>query len=140
MFTTEASALSTASPDAIFAHYTDVANWHDWDAGLERVTLDGPFAAGTAGTLQPTGGPVARFQLTQVVPGVGFSDRTVIPHPLLPLAIIEGVHELTVTPEGTRITHRMTGRGLFGGLIARGSAKDLPDTGVSLAAHAAKAR
>jgi uncharacterized protein YndB with AHSA1/START domain len=119
-WTTEASAESGATAAEIWARYEDVPGWTRWDHELERVTLEGPFMAGARGTLKPKDGPVLPYELTRVERERGFSDRTPMPHRLLPLAAIEFEHRLTpLASGGTRITHAVRIRGLLGPLVAR---------------------
>ena len=77
MWKTEHTHESAAAPEAVFALWADVEGWPAWDASLIATTLDGPFAAGTTGTLHPQGmpGPIA-FEITAVEPGAGFADET----------------------------------------------------------------
>jgi len=59
---------TTASAEAIWRAWSDPSTWPQWDAGLDRVILNGPFVSGTTGTLTPKGGPTVRFQLVTVTP------------------------------------------------------------------------
>lgn len=119
MWTTEAAAESRATPEQIWQHYVDVSNWTRWDHAIERSTLDGPFAVGTRGMLKPKGAPASVFETTWVESGRGFGDRTVMPHPRLPLAAIEFDHRLTPMAVGTRITHTVRIHGFLGPVVAR---------------------
>lgn len=101
MWTTSATAQTTASVERVWAVYLDVANWPRWDRGLASYRLDGPFATDTAGYLQPVGGPELPFTLALVEDGHSFIDRT----PIGPDAAIIGRHELTPLAGGTQITH-----------------------------------
>ena len=137
-WTFESSATTQASPEAVWALWSDVATWPEWDDGIEHVTLDGPFAAGTTGALKPAGGPRVRFALTDVRAPHGFADVT-----RLPLCRMRVEHRLAAQDGGgTRITHRVTMHGpatpLFSRVIGRGLKKDLPDTVRSLARMAAE--
>jgi hypothetical protein len=94
----------TATAAQLWARYTDVATWTEWDDGLDEVTLDGPFAVGSRGTLTPGGQEPLPFTLTDVVENEGFSDETEIPGQLL----LRFVHRLVPLPGGgTRVTHRL---------------------------------
>ena len=140
-WSTVAAADPLATPDQVWSVYTRVARWPEWDLGLARCTIDGPFHAGTGGTLQPKGGPALRYRITAAEPGRGFSDQTPIPHALLPLAVVHLEHELTPLPAGgTRITHRVRFSGVLGRLAARlmtrGFEQDLPESVRSLATYA----
>jgi hypothetical protein len=101
MWTISATAHTTASAERIWEIYLDVANWPRWDQGLARYQPDGPFATGTAGILQPTGGPELPFTLILVEDGRRFHDST----PIGPETAIIGRHELTPLEDGTQITH-----------------------------------
>jgi uncharacterized protein YndB with AHSA1/START domain len=83
---------TTAPAEAVWALYSDVATWPDWDQAAERVTLDGDFAGGTCGTLQLHGQEPLEFALTEVEPQRAFTDETALPggairfrHTLAPL-------------------------------------------------------
>ena len=45
------SVETDATPEAIWALYEDVSSWPSWDAQAEKITGDGPFEAGTTGTM-----------------------------------------------------------------------------------------
>ncbi len=69
------SVTTTASPAAVWALWGDVATWATWDPAVEAVALDGPFAAGTAGTMSLRGGIEAPFTLEVVSPGERYLDQ-----------------------------------------------------------------
>lgn len=58
-WTFEHTEDTVASPESIWALWSDVTTWPVWDAGVDSVTLEGAFAAGTKGMLKPAGGPRA---------------------------------------------------------------------------------
>jgi hypothetical protein len=126
-----------ASPERIWALWSDVSGWPSWDSGVEHVTLEGPFAAGTKGVLKPRGGPKVRFALTEVQPPDGFADVA-----KLPLARMRFEHSAVREGDRTRVTHRVLISGpatpLFSRLIGRGIAKDLPAAVSALALAAAE--
>ena len=135
-WTIEHTEYTSAPPEAVYRLWSDVSTWTSWDAGLERVAIDGPFAPGTRGTLKPAGGPKVRFELLEVRPGEGFADET-----KLPLCRMRFEHTATREGDRTRVTHRVGFTGaaapLFVRVIGRGLARDLPDTVRSLARMAA---
>ena len=55
MWTVEHSIVTNAAPAAIHSLFADVATWPEWNKGIEWVTLDGPFAAGTHGQMKVPG-------------------------------------------------------------------------------------
>jgi Polyketide cyclase / dehydrase and lipid transport len=102
MWTTEASAISSATIEAIWNLYSTVETWPQWDHGLESCQLEGSFEAGTQGEMMIKGAPAPfPFKLTEVKALEIFSDET-----FLPGATVHFVHTLERTPQGTRITHR----------------------------------
>lgn len=66
MWTFEHRVETTASAAELWARYEDPTTWPAWDHGLAKVVLDGPFTAGTTGTLHPVRAPRSRFRLTAV--------------------------------------------------------------------------
>jgi Polyketide cyclase / dehydrase and lipid transport len=64
------------SAAAIWSLYEDVATWPSWDAQAELVTRDGPFAAGSTGTMKFRGQEPLAYRLTKVQPGREFVDET----------------------------------------------------------------
>jgi len=137
-WSTEASAVTAAAPENVWALYEQVGAWKSWDHEVESSRLDGPFQAGSTGVLKPKGGPASKFLLTAVEPSRRFADVT-----RLPLARLAFEHTLTpVDGGGTRIHHRVTIDGpltfLFSRVIGRKIAAGLPRAVQSLT-QAAKA-
>jgi hypothetical protein len=103
MWTYEHSIETDASPESIWPLYSDVPAWPRWDQGLEWVTLSGPFAAGSTGSLKVPGQDALPFKVLDVRPLEGFSDETYIPG-----LAIRFDHFLERTATGkTCITHRV---------------------------------
>jgi len=69
-----ATITSTATPDAFFAEWADMASWPEWNLDTEWVRLDGPFVEGATGTLKPKGGPKVPFVVATLVDGEEFTD------------------------------------------------------------------
>ncbi len=99
------SIITKAKIETIWGLYTDITSWTTWDTGIEYASLEGPFAAGTRGTLQPQGQDKLSFQLIDVEPLDGFSDVTDIPGAAI---AIRFDHRLQKTLDGTRITHSVS--------------------------------
>jgi uncharacterized protein YndB with AHSA1/START domain len=75
MWEYEHSVETTAAPGMVWRLWTDMAAWPQWNAGIETITVDGPFAAGTTFTMTPPGDEPIRMHLTEVVPGELFTDE-----------------------------------------------------------------
>jgi uncharacterized protein YndB with AHSA1/START domain len=71
----EYSVETTATPDAVWRHWSAVTEWPAWNAGVQTVDIDGPFAVGTVFTMTPPDGEPIRMRLTEVVPGELFTDE-----------------------------------------------------------------
>jgi len=132
----EHSLESDVSAEAVWALYADPSTWPSWDAGVERMELDGPLAAGTTGRFTPTGGDPLPFTVVYAEPGRGFTDEFAFPG-----AVLRGTHTLTPLPDGrTRITHRMELTGDRAEQMAPelmpGLTDDIPLTVAALAASA----
>jgi hypothetical protein len=69
--------VETAVPaEAIWALYENVSTWPSWDAQAEKITRDGPFRAGTTGTMKFVGQDPLPYRLSKVVPLREFVDET----------------------------------------------------------------
>jgi hypothetical protein len=102
MWTTEASAISSANPETIWNLYSTVEKWLDWDHDLEASQLHGTFEVGSRGEMVIKGSPAALpFVLTEVETLQIFTTETPLPG-----AMVHFVHTLEQTLEGTRIVHR----------------------------------
>jgi ribosomal protein L30E len=55
---------TTKSASDIYAMYTDVNNWKNWDKSVETAQLDGKFVVGATGTMKPVGGPKSKIVIS----------------------------------------------------------------------------
>ena len=106
MWTYQHSTDTDAGAAQVWACYADTTVWPQYDQGLERVTLDGQFAAGTRGRLVPRAGdprgpdPIP-FALVRAVADDGFTAETTADG-----LTLRFTHRLTALPGGrTRVTH-----------------------------------
>jgi uncharacterized protein YndB with AHSA1/START domain len=73
------SVETSASPAAVWKIWSDTSTWQEWNPDVQSMTLNGPFAAGTTGTMKTKQG-TRQIQLTDVEPGRSFRlETTVIP-------------------------------------------------------------
>ena len=73
------SVETSASPAAVWKIWSDTTTWPEWNPDVQSMALNGPFAAGTSGTMKTKQG-TRQVQLTEVVPGRSFRlETTVIP-------------------------------------------------------------
>jgi hypothetical protein len=64
-----------ADRGALWAAWSDMAGWPEWNAGIETIEIDGPFAKGTSFTMTPPGDDPVRLTLVEIVPGEMFVDE-----------------------------------------------------------------
>lgn len=107
--TVTASLHIPADPMAVYAAYTDVPNWPQWDPDTRAAALLGPPAPGTWGWLQPARGLKVRMQVVQAEPGRCFH----LVSPVLGSRMAFD-HQIDALPDGVRVTHRVT----FSGWLA----------------------
>lgn len=125
MWTFTHTETTSATAEQLWKHYADPASWPAWDRDIASVTVQGPMAVGTGGTLRPVNGPSSRFVFSEVRPQISFTDVA-----RLPLARMTFGHVIESLPVGTRFTHTVTIAGLlsplFGLVIGRNVASGLP--------------
>lgn len=97
------SIETDATPREVWALYSDVSTWPSWDAAAERVTLEGPFSAGSQGTMKFHGQDPLPFRLVEVESERLFVDETPVPD-----GIIRFRHRLEPGEGGgLRLTHEV---------------------------------
>ncbi|MFC5468236.1 SRPBCC family protein [Cohnella suwonensis] len=137
MWKFEHAVTTKAKAATIWSLYSDIPTWVLWDSGKERVSLDGPFAVGAHGLMQPKGKSPLAFEITEIVPLKGFTDVTDLPDAGVQVRF---VHVLEPVAEGTRITHVVTiegpGADVVGPQMIQHFTKGVPHTIESLAALA----
>ena len=116
---------TTASASKIWQIWTDVAQWHTWDKGLQRASLSEPFRGGARGTLISNQGRETKFIVTEVDEGISYTFKT-----RLPLGSLHITRSL-VARDTVLFTHEVLFQGLTGGIFARkfgeGFRKMLPE-------------
>jgi hypothetical protein len=118
----EHSVEGVANVETVWALWSDVSRWTEWDESLESVTLEGPFVEGSSGTMViKDQGPVS-FTLTSVEDGVGFVDETSVPG-----ALLRFTHRLERVQEGVRVTHSVHIEGSAAQFLGPVVTADLPD-------------
>jgi Polyketide cyclase / dehydrase and lipid transport len=142
VWTSEHTGETAASADRVFDLFKDVATWAEWNAGVERMELNGPFTAGTTGTMTGPGQDPLGFRLVWVDENQGFEDETEIPDAGV---VVRVRHSLEPLPQGgTKITYRCVIEGPIADEIgpSLGSAitSDFPEVIAALATRASVTR
>lgn len=104
MWVKEYTGTSSAAPERVFDVLAEPERWPEWNAGVQRLELQGPFAAGTRAVMVLPDETALPFTFTWVEANAGFEDLTEVPDAGVSVRVR---HELTPTAEGgTRITYR----------------------------------
>ena len=132
MWTDTASIVTSASPQALWRLFEDVAGWTRWNAGIERIALHGPFAAGSTFDMQPPGMEAFTSTLRDVRPNAGFVDETVLDGTRFLVS-----HELQPLPSGgTRVTYAIRVEGPEAATLGPLVTADFPEVLAALKAQA----
>jgi uncharacterized protein YndB with AHSA1/START domain len=112
----EASATVTiaAPPADVWAVLVDVEAWPTWTASMRSIRrlADGPLAVGSTVEIRQPGFPKARWEVTDLRDGQGFTweNRSPGVHSI-------GHHELEAHDGGTVVTLRLTQTGPLAGVL-----------------------
>jgi hypothetical protein len=125
-----------ATVSRVWDLWADVTNWDRWNADIERIEIDGPFAIGTTITMTPRGEDPVALRIDELEEGRGFVD----------LAEFEGIrirtsHRVDPLDGGrVRVTYRTEISGpaaeTVGPQIGPAITADFPDTVAALLAAA----
>jgi uncharacterized protein YndB with AHSA1/START domain len=131
MWSYEHAAQTTASPERLWTLWANVENWPKWNAGIERIAVDGPFAVGTTIRFAAPGeDDEVAVTITEVVPGESFTDQADFGD-----AVIRTLHRLEPMDDGsTRVVYRteITGPDELGAQIGPAITGDFPDVVAAL--------
>ncbi|MGY0570510.1 SRPBCC family protein [Bradyrhizobium sp. RDM12] len=120
---------TSATAETIWSIFRDVPGWKTWNAGIEQIDIDGPFAAGTWFTMTPPGEQALRSRLIEVRENACFIDETRVGD-----LVVRVAHR--IEPLGsarTRVVYAVDARGPQASEIGPAVASDFPDVLASLA-------
>jgi hypothetical protein len=130
MYRFECEALLDADPAAVWAVWTDVARWPEWDASKEIARLDGPFEPGVCGWARQRGNLGGSFTITAVDAGHRWISECPVP-------LGKVVFDHVIEPAGkgrVRVIKRVEAAGGIAPLVRLLAPKMRRDIAVSLAA------
>lgn len=113
MYLFECEATFHAEPAEVWAVWTDVARWPEWDVSKEMARLDGPFEAGARGWAKQRGNLGGSFTITKVEDGRRFVSECPVP---LGKVIFDHLLE-PVAGGGVRVIKRVEVQGGSGPLM-----------------------
>jgi uncharacterized protein YndB with AHSA1/START domain len=102
MWEYEHSVDTAAAPGTLWRYWSNLTTWPQWNDGIEKLEIDGPFAVGTTFQMTPPGGNTITLRLVDIVPGELFTDEMDAGD-----FTVRTVHRLEQTAAGTtRIIYR----------------------------------
>ena len=120
----ERSVETSASPAAVWKIWSDTSTWAEWNPDVQSMSLNGPFAAGTSGTMKTKQG-TRQVQLTEVVPGRSFRLETTV----IPLTRFAFECQVVAGPTGkTTISQAIRVGGPLGGVVGGMMAPQIANT------------
>jgi uncharacterized protein YndB with AHSA1/START domain len=129
MWKYEHSIETTAAPDAVWRRWSDMAAWPQWNDGIAKIQIDGPFIVGTTFTMTPPGDEPLQMRLTEIVPGEQFTDEMDAGD-----FVVRTTHRLEPTAAGrTRIIYRTEITGQAGPQLGPAITADFPEVLAALA-------
>ena len=129
--------MATSAPrEAVWALWTTVSSWKDWDLGLKDAELDGALHLSAVGRIIPQSGPPAKFRVIEFEERDSYAFVT-----SLPLAKLV-VRRSFPPSDGTLFRHDVSFTGLLAGIwagqLGPNFRKALPPTMERLARQAEK--
>jgi hypothetical protein len=103
MWMTEHSRETTASPEEIWRQWANVAGWPEWNSDIERIELEGSFAAGSRILMTTREGDQIELRIAEAV-----EPETVVDEADLGEIVVRTIHRVDRLDEGrARVTYRM---------------------------------
>lgn len=123
--------VSGLSVEKIWAVWTNVNEWHEWQPDIEEAKIEGEFKVGNTFMLKPKGGPKVKIEIIEAEPFKHFTDLTKFPG-----ARMYGSHEFIAHGNELVIKTTMSIEGplsfLWRKLVAEDVANGMPDQTESL--------
>jgi Polyketide cyclase / dehydrase and lipid transport len=96
MATHERSLETEAAADRVWGIWSDTSTWTHWNPDVVAISLEGPFTAGTTGSMTTRAGGTHAIRLATVEPGRSFDLET------SPIPLGRFTFHCQVTPRGER--------------------------------------
>jgi uncharacterized protein YndB with AHSA1/START domain len=120
----ERSLETTAPPERVWRIWSDTSTWPDWNPDMESVTLAGPFASGTQGTMRTRSGGQHSIVLEDVEPPRGFTVNS----DGMPATRLRFRCEVAPAAAGSRISQSVTMAGPLSWLFSPMAGGRIADT------------
>lgn len=127
------SIETAATPEAVWRLWADVDNWAAWNAEIEKIEIDGPFAVGSQITMTPPGDEPVLLRIAEAVEGELFVDEA-----RFDALVLRTTHRIEpLGQDRIRVVYRMeisgAGSDEAGPQIGPAITADWPDTMAALA-------
>jgi len=104
----EHSLQAPVSRERVWALWTDISGWPNWNPGVARAELGGPVTEGATGTIRAEGGPTSTLKVLTIEP-----ERRLVTEASERFMRLRFDQELADAEDGQlRITHRVRMTGL----------------------------
>jgi len=120
---TEHTIHTKAAPEQIWAIFQDVSGWKRWNAGIEQVEIEGPFATGTWFSMTPPGQEALRTKLIDVRESERFVDETQVGG--LVITVTHRIERMATNV--TRVVYAVEAKGPGAAEIGPAIAADFPE-------------
>jgi len=128
----EFSIETEASAETIWKLFQDVPGWRQWNAGIESIEIDGPFAQGTWFSMTPPGEETLRSLLIDVRENECFVDETRVGE--LVVRVAHRIERLGL--HRSRVTYAVDAQGQEAAVVGPMVAADFPEVLSALAVRA----
>jgi hypothetical protein len=103
VWTNEQSVETSASPEDIWRLWADVPRWPEWNGDIERIELDGPFAAGSRILMTPIGEEPVELRIAEAIEPVMFVDQAELGD-----VLVRTIHRVErLDADRSRVSYRM---------------------------------
>jgi uncharacterized protein YndB with AHSA1/START domain len=75
MWAVEHIVVTNAGAQTVWRLWADVERWPEWNAGVERIELRGPFAVGSTILMTPPGDEAVELRIAEAVEPELFVDE-----------------------------------------------------------------
>jgi uncharacterized protein YndB with AHSA1/START domain len=136
MWAVEHSIETSALPEQVWRLWADVTGWPEWNGDIERIELDGSFAAGGRIVMAPIGQEAIELRIAEAVEPELFVDEADFGD-----VLIRTTHRVErFGDERSRVTYRMEISGpaadTLGPQLGPEISGDFPETLAALVARA----
>jgi Polyketide cyclase / dehydrase and lipid transport len=136
MWSVEHSIETSARPEQVWPLWADVPGWPEWNRDIERIELDGPFAAGSWIVMTPIGQEAIELRIAEVLEPALFVDEADLGD-----IIVRTTHRVELAgDQRSLVTYRMEISGpaadTLGPQLGPAISADFPETLAALVARA----